>query len=223
MSRQLAFDLPSQTTYRRADFFPTQANAEALAAIDRWQDWQGAKLLLIGPAGSGKTHLLHLWAEAAGAQVVAAAALAQADLPDLARTPVAVEDAEQIAGDAAGEAALFHLHNMMSVQGLLISAAKPPRDWGVALPDLLSRMQAISIAALAPPDDALLSAVLVKLFSDRQITVPPNLISYLVQRMDRSLAAARVLVAQLDATALARGRPVTRALAAEVLDLGTPE
>lgn len=223
MSRQLAFDLPSQTTYRRADFFASTANAEALVAMDRWQDWPNDKLLLIGPAGSGKTHLLHLWAEAAGARIVAARALGCADLPDLARGPVAIEDAEQIAGDAAQEAALFHLHNMLAGQGLLISAATSPRDWGLGLADLLSRMQAIGIATLAPPDDALLSAVLVKLFADRQITVPPNLISYLVQRMDRSLATARVLVAQLDAAALAQGRAVTRALAAEVLDLGATE
>jgi chromosomal replication initiation ATPase DnaA len=221
--RQLAFDLPAQEAFRREDFFPSSANLEALAAIDHWQDWPLGKLVLIGPAGAGKTHLAHLWAEAAGAEILAARDLEAADLPALAQGPVAVEDADQIGGNRAAETALFHLHNMLAGQGLMITASAPPRDWGLCLPDLQSRMQATSIATLAPPDDALLSAVLVKLFNDRQITVPPNLISYLVQRMDRSIAAARVLVAQLDANALALGRPVTRALAAEVLDLGGSE
>jgi chromosomal replication initiation ATPase DnaA len=221
--RQLAFDLPAQEAFRRADFYPSAANAEALAAIDLWPHWPAAKLLLIGPAGSGKTHLAHLWAEAAGAEIIAASDLACADLPALAQGPVAVEDAEQIGGDHGAETALFHLHNMLAGQGLMVTASTPPRDWGLCLPDLQSRLQAASIATLAPPDDTLLSAVLVKLFNDRQIAVPPNLISYLVQRMDRSIAAARSLVAQLDASALALGRPVTRALAAEVLDLGRAE
>ncbi|MBE0552217.1 MAG: chromosomal replication initiator DnaA, partial [Rhodobacteraceae bacterium] len=94
----------------------------------------------------------------------------------------------------------------------------PPRDWGLRLPDLLSRMQAAGLARLDEPDDALLSAVLVKLFADRQIAVPVALIGWLVSRMERSIAAARDLVAQLDARALAEGRPVSRALAAELLD-----
>ena len=101
---------------------------------------------------------------------------------------------------------------------LLITATTPPRDWRLALPDLHSRMQAAALTRLEPPDDALLSAVLIKLFADRQITVPPNLIAYLVSRMERSIAAARDMVAVLDARALAAARPVTRALAAEVLD-----
>jgi chromosomal replication initiation ATPase DnaA len=221
--RQLAFDLPAQEAYCRADFFSSPANSDALAAIDRWRDWPSGRLLLIGPEGAGKTHLIHLWAEAAGAQIIAARDLAGADLPALATTSVAVEDADQIGGNPAAETALFHLHNMLSGQGLLISAATPPRDWGLVLPDLLSRMQALGIATLLPPDDALLSAVLVKMFADRQITVPPNLIPYLVLRMDRSIAAARALVAALDATALALGRPITRALAAEVLDSDSSE
>jgi chromosomal replication initiation ATPase DnaA len=129
-----------------------------------------------------------------------------------------VEDAERLVG--ADETALFHLHNMLAGKYLLVTAACPPRDWGISLPDLASRMQAVPAARLEAPDDALLTAVLVKLFADRQITVPANLISYLTLRMDRSLHAAGELVAALDARALALGRPVTRALAAEVLDKG---
>jgi chromosomal replication initiation ATPase DnaA len=133
---------------------------------------------------------------------------------------VVVEDAAEMAGLPAHEEALFHLINHMAAAGghLLLTAQTPPRDWGLTLPDLLSRLQATAIARLDPPDDALLSAVLVKLFADRQIAVPANLIPYLTARMDRSIAAARHLVATLDARALALGRPITRALAAELLD-----
>jgi chromosomal replication initiation ATPase DnaA len=113
-----------------------------------------------------------------------------------------VEDADHLA-DPADETALFHLHNLLGAQGgaLLLTAAVPVRDWGLTLADLASRMQAIAVTRLDPPDDALLSAVLVKLFADRQITVAPALIPYLASRMDRSFAAARDLVARLDALA----------------------
>lgn len=220
MIGQLAFDLPLQQAFRRADFFASPASAAGLAAVDGWRDWPGGKMLLVGPSGSGKTHLAHIWAEGAGAQLIAAADLAQADLPALAATgAVCVEDAEGLAGQPLAETALFHLHNMLLPAGrLLITAASPPRDWGLGLPDLHSRMQAAALTRLQAPDDALLSAVLIKLFADRQITVPPNLIAYLVSRMERSIAAARDMVAALDARALAAGRPVTRALAAEMLD-----
>jgi chromosomal replication initiation ATPase DnaA len=220
VTRQLAFDLPVGEAYRRADFFISPANAEALSCVEAWRDWPAGKMLLIGPIGAGKTHLAHLWAETAGAKIIAARNLLGYDLPMLARSPVAVEDADLIAQNREAETALFHLHNLMAAQGqgLLVTAASPPRDWGLCLPDLKSRLQAASLVSLAPPDDALLSAVLVKLFADRQITVPPNLISFLILRMDRSIAAARDLVAILDARALAMGRPVTRTLAAEVLD-----
>ncbi len=220
MIRQLAFNLPTREAFRREDFFPSAANAEALAAIDGWQNWPAGKMLLIGPAGSGKTHLAHLWAEGADANLIGGYELQAANLPVLAAVgAVAVQDADQIAGNLAAETALFHLHNLLAGEGrLLITAATPPRDWGLRLPDLQSRLQATAITHLHAPDDALLSAVLIKLFADRQITVPPNLIPYLVQRMDRSIAAARDLVAALDARALALGRPVTRALAADLLD-----
>ena len=220
MSRQLAFDLPTRDEMTRAAFFVSPVNALALAAVDGWRDWPGAKMLLVGPAGSGKTHLAHLWAAETGAALIAAADLAGADLPALAATGrVAVEDADALAGDPAAETALFHLHNLVLPAGrLLLTATRPPRDWGLGLPDLMSRMQAAPVTRLEPPDDALLSAVLVKLFADRQIAVAPNLIPYLVARMPRSIGAARGLVAALDARALAEGRPITRALAAEILD-----
>ena len=218
---QLAFDLPARAALRREDFFASPANALALATVDGWRGWPQGKMLLVGPAGAGKTHLAHIWAEASGAAMIRATALTMAGVPDLAaQGAVVVEDADH-PGD---EAALFHLHNLILPMGhLLLTAQTPPRDWGLALPDLTSRMQATAITRLDAPDDALLSAVLIKLFADRQIAVAPNLIPYLVQRMDRSIAAARRLVADLDASALALGRPITRPLAADVMDRPVPE
>lgn len=219
MIRQLIFDLPARTAWRREDFFVSPANAAALAALDDWRNWPGGKMVLTGPKGSGKTHLARLWAAETGAAVLPARGLAEADLPALAaQGAVAVEDADEAAGQGDCEAALFHLHNLVTQAGhLLVTAATPPRDWQLKLPDLASRLQAASLARIEAPDDALLSAVLIKLFADRQLAVPPALIPYLVQRMERSIDAARDLVARLDARSLAEGRPITRAMAAEEL------
>jgi len=221
VKRQLAFDLPAAAALTRQDFFVSPANAPALAALDGWRNWPGGRMILAGPGGAGKTHLAQIWAAEAGAAVVAGASLAAADLPALiARGVVAVEDAEAVAGHPAAETALFHLHNMASEAraSLLLTAACPPREWGLGLPDLASRMQAMALTRLDAPDDALLAAVLVKLFADRQVVVAPALIPYLIARMERSFAAARALVARLDAKALAERRPITRQLAAALLD-----
>lgn len=215
MIRQLAFDLPTPEAMTRAHFFAAPSNALALATVEAWQDWPGRKLLLVGPEGAGKSHLAHIWAAQTGAVIVAAPDLADTDIASLSGRAVVVEDADRIEG---AETPLFHLHNLATTTGaLLLTARTPPRDWGLTLPDLISRMQATPIAHLEGPDDALLSAVLVKLFADRQVAVPANLIPYLISRMPRSIGAARALVAALDARALAAGRPITRSLAAEIL------
>ena len=215
MIRQLAFDLPSAEAMTRDHFFVAPSNAVALQTVEHWHDWPGRKLLLVGPEGAGKTHLAHIWAAQAGAVILSADQLTASDIAALSGRSVVVEDADRIAG---AEAQLFHLHNLVTTTGaLLLTARTPPRDWGLTLPDLKSRMQATAIAQLDGPDDALLSAVLVKLFADRQVAVPANLIPFLVSRMSRSIGAARALVAALDARALAEARPITRALAAEIL------
>ncbi|MGQ0566817.1 MAG: chromosomal replication initiator DnaA [Gemmobacter sp.] len=219
--RQLAFDLPHRPALDREAFFAAPSNAAALAAVEGWRGWPGGRMLLVGPTGAGKTHLAHVFAAACrGAVVVPARGLVEADVPRLAALPgVAVEDAEAVAGDRAAETVLFHLHNLVLAEGgrLLLTAALPPRDWGVGLPDLLSRMQAAPLVRVEPPCDALLSALLEKLFADRQIEVTPSLIRWLVPRIERSFAAAGEVVARLDAAALARRQPLTRKLAAEVL------
>lgn len=223
--RQLVFDLPVRAALGREDFFVSAANALAVAALDRWHDWPGARLLLIGPHGAGKSHLAQVWAGEAGARVLAARDLAGADLPGLAARPVVVEDAEAIAGDLAAETALFHLHNLAgeSRSPLLMTGTGRPARWPFALPDLASRVQAAPVATLEAMDDDLLAALLHKLFADRQLGVSPALVTWLVRRIDRSFAEAQRVVAALDARALAAGRPVTRQLAAEVLDKSGPD
>ena len=220
MPRQLGFDLSSRTALGRDAFFVAPSNAMALAMIDNWQSWAGAKLALTGPAGAGKTHLAHVWADMSAATVVQASDLANMDIPTLASAAIAVEDVPQIAGDAAAQTALFHLHNLVLAEGhpLLLTGTPPVPRWNLTLPDLTSRVAAATAVALDPPDDALLSALLVKLLADRQLTPKPDLIPYLLTRMDRSFAAAIALIDELDAASIAQKRPITRPLAAQVLD-----
>jgi chromosomal replication initiation ATPase DnaA len=214
---QLAFDLPFDVSHARDDFLEGPCNAAALAWVERWPDWPGPVLALIGPPGSGKTHLAAIWAAASGAAMVAGSGLGAADLPALlAHGALVVDD---LAPGRFDERALFHLLNMVREQGafLLLTAAEPPVGWPVAIPDLASRLRAVPTVAVAPPDDALLRAVLVKLFADRQIKVDETLVGYLVSRIERSFAAARIMVERLDREALRLQRPVTRALAVDLL------
>lgn len=222
MTGQLTFELPLVQGWQRDAFLVTPATSAAIGAIDGWATWAGGRLLLIGPQGSGKTHLAHIWAEMAQAMWVNVADL-HSRLPYIAADAcVILDDAHLVTGRA--EESLFHLYNRLTAQGrLLLTAPTAPRDWGLCLPDLLSRLQAVPIARLEPPDDDLLAGVLLKLFTDRQIIADARLIPYLLPRMERSIAAAQALVAALDARSLATHRPVTRALAAEVLDTTAPE
>lgn len=220
MAEQLVFDLPARTSHARGDFFVSEANRLAVRRLDATGDWPGARLALVGPEGAGKTHLALVWAEATGAAVLEGADLAGAGIATIA-TPVAIEAGDGRFDDA-GEEALFHLLNRMAAAGLpvlLVGRAAPAR-WPVRLADLRSRLAATDVARIAAPDDALLAAVLVKLFADRQLLVTPALIGWLVARMDRSFAEAQRLVAALDAAALAESRAVTQRLAQSVLDIG---
>lgn len=219
MATQLGFDLPVRAALGREDFFVSPANAMAVALLEGWQGWPGRKLLLIGPAGAGKTHLAHVWAAQSRARILPAAGLEQADIPALARGQVVVEDIDQIAGQQGAEQALFHLHNLVIAEGhsLLLTSACAPQHLGLSLPDLQSRVQGCQSASLGAPDDRLLGAVLMKLFADRQLVPTPDTLPYLVRWMTRSFDSARQIVAEMDAQALAQGRPLNRALAREVL------
>lgn len=217
--QQLPIPMALPADHAMESFVLAPCNAQA-AAMVTGGDWPSGKLVLTGREGSGKTHLLHIWAESASAQVLPARNLAQADLTALAESgAIALDDASELAGKEALEKAAFHLHNMLAERKgrLLLAARNPVRDWGVKLPDLLSRLQATHHVALAAPDDALLAGVLMKLFADRQVRISETLIPFLLPRMERSLAAAQALVARLDAESLARKKPISRQLAADVM------
>ena len=229
MARQLTFDLPARPALGRDDFFVSPANAVAVKAIENWSDWPERKLVLTGPNGSGKTHLVHVWAQAAGANVIDARDLNANNVDRLVakNSTVAVEDIEIIAGNDSAEHALFHLHNLLLAESgyLLLTSASHPANWPLSLPDLKSRVQGTALATLNAPDDALLAAVLVKLFADRQISVPVGVVGQMVDRMERSLEFAQRLVRALDQQSLSEHRAITAALATRVLDnlsLGAP-
>ena len=220
MAQQLSFDLPALTAQGRDDFFVSDANATAVALIEGWHDWPARKLMLCGSEGAGKTHLAHVWADLSGARIIDAVSLDRADIPDVAAGQVAVEDADRIAGSQSHETAFFHLHNLVLAEGhsLLITARKPQNQWQLTLPDLASRMQATPTCIMGEPDDALLTAVMMKLFADRQILPGNGTIAYLIKRISRSFEAAHDTVAALDSLAMSTGRPVNRSLAAHLLD-----
>lgn len=219
MAQQLSFDLPVRPALGRDDFFVSEANAMAVALVENWPNWSSGKLVISGPNGSGKTHLVHVWTNLSGGRIIDAAALLAADIPALAASPVAVENVHQIAGDAKAQDALFHLHNLVLAEGntLLLTGIGAPKHWGLTLPDLASRMQGTMNATLSDPDDMLLSVLLAKLFNDRQLIPTPDTIPYLVKNIDRSYAAARELVEDLDRASLSEKKPITRAFASRFL------
>jgi chromosomal replication initiation ATPase DnaA len=212
---QLPIDLPHRPALGRADFLVSDSNTAALGWIERWPQWPARALVLYGPPGSGKSHLAELWRARSGGVLIAGEELARSDPTELAsRRAVALDDAAR-----APERALLHLYNSVVEAGasLLVVARDAPASWPIALPDLASRLRAAPTVAIAPPDDALLAAVLVKHFADRQVRVAPGVVGFLLRRMERSFAAAGVLAERLDRLALGAGRPITVALARQVL------
>jgi len=219
MPQQLSFELPAKIALGRDDYFVSPANALAVAMIDAPQNWAGSKLVLSGPEGAGKTHLVHVWAAQTGARIINARDLCETEVPELAQGPVAVEDVPEIASDADAQTTLFHLHNLVLAEGhfLLLTGRAAPHLWNLPLPDLQSRIDAAQHVALDHPDDSLLAAVLAKLFDDRQIVPRPDVIPFLVRHMDRSLNAAARMVARLDRVSLEERHSLSRKLAARLL------
>jgi len=215
--RQLVLDWPHAPSFAREDFLEAPGNSQALKTILAWPNWPTRTLMLVGPSGAGKSHLATIWARQANARAVDAASLTRDALGELAEAKaLLIEDADRSGAD---EAALFHLVNLARERGVdaLITARAPPDAWGLRTADLLSRLRLAPIVELGAPDFELTQAVLVKLFNDRQLAVDPALIGYVALRIERSLDAARALVAALDQEALARGGPVTRTMAARLL------
>jgi len=209
--------LPHAESLTRDNFLEGPANASGLALVDSWPEWPNQIMLMVGPEGSGKSHLAAIWADEAGARSTMARALTAATVPGaLATGALVIEDLKTPDFD---ERALFHLMNLAREDGafVLITARAPPSAFQVELRDLRSRLRAVPSVLLHPPDDQLFRALIVKLCADRQLSVDETVVNYLATRIERSYAAARQTIELLDFEALRQGRPVTRALAAELL------
>lgn len=215
--KQLAFDLPLDPRFGREDFLVGPANEAAYALIEAWPDWPDPVLVLTGPPGSGKSHLASIWATRAHAWTVPAAGVtAETVTHCVSNGALVVEDIDRAGRD---EGALFHLLNLARERKcpVLLTSGVAIDRLGLTVADLRSRLRLAPGAAIAEPDDALLRAVIVKLFVDRQLVVDLRVIDALVLRIDRSLGRAREVVTELDRDALGRGRRITRPLALAVL------
>lgn len=216
-ARQLVLDIAPEPRYEEEEFLVSASNEAAHAAIGLWPDWPGGTLVLVGPPGTGKSHLGAIWARRAGAMVLPSAAFPGTDLRAVpGGSHILLEDAHLLAGE---EQRLFHLMNLLTETrgSLLVTACAFPGLWGFQLPDLVSRLRRAMVAEIFSPDDDLLRAVLVKLLIDRQLTIEMNVIDYVLTRLEPTLDAVRHLVDRLDREALSRGRRITRAVAADVL------
>jgi chromosomal replication initiation ATPase DnaA len=216
---QLTLDQAHSPALAAEDFLVSRSNQAACDIIDRWPDWPSRSVLVVAPTGAGKTHLANVWRLRSGAVGLAASRLSEADVSRVAGA-LLVEDLHAGIGN---ERVLFHLLNLVREHKLsmLLTSRLAPGELEVSLPDLRSRLRALPVVAIEPPDEALLKGVLVKHFADRQLMVEPHVISYIALHMDRSMEAAASIVAEIDRRSLASHRKVTRALAAEILAPGS--
>jgi chromosomal replication initiation ATPase DnaA len=217
MAHQLAFDLPVRAALNRSDFLVTSSNSAAVAVIDQWPHWPSYAAAIVGPAGSGKTHLAHVFQQTSGAILAQVMDVTENRLPELlANGALAVELGH---GENLDEKAFFHLLNLVrqNTTKILMTATTPPALWPVRIPDLKSRLQAIPVIRLEPPDDELLAGVVLKQFFDRQLVPAENVMPYLLTRMPRSLDSVRALVTEIDRQALAEKAAITRPFVAKVL------
>ncbi len=216
LTQQLALDLPLKRHNRREDLIEGDANRLAIELIDAWPDWPGNIVVLAGPVGSGKSHISGIWAQKSGARITTMSQLEKLGVDRDNERPLLLENAD---AGAVDETSLFHILNAKKSARatLLITARSWPSDWKITLPDLNSRLRAAQLVELGEPDDSLLRGVLFKLFSERQLPIEPNVIDYLVVRMERSLEAANKIVSHLDNSSLAQNRKITRQLAGDVL------
>ena len=214
--RQLPLDLSHPEARSREDLVVTPANEHAVALVESWPDWPAPVVVIAGPAGSGKTHLADIWCAHSGAFPASATAVDAEAIAAAEHGPVLIDDADSPLLDETG---LFHLINTVrsAHTHLLLTARHFPSAWGVKLPDLLSRLRAAATVEIREPDDMLLAGVIVKLFADRQVTVEPHVVQFILRRMERSLSTAQRVVERLDRIALERKSRISRTLAAEII------
>lgn len=221
-SAQIPLDLGYRQAFGRGDFHIGASNRDAVAWIDRWPRWPAPALILHGPAASGKSHLAAVWAQLANAQFVRPEALSVSSAQDLcANTSALVIDGlDPWLGDLASETCLFHVYNILKERGghVMITMRMAAAQGDFIVPDLASRLRAAPAARIDPPDDLLLASVMIKLLSDRQLSVSNDVIAYLLPRMERSFAAARDIVAHADRLALAEKKPISVPLMRKVLN-----
>lgn len=220
---QIPLDLGHRPALGREDFLVMPSNALAVEIIDGWPDWPAPAIALCGPPGSGKSHLCQVWRATSGAVEVTAASLSEHEPPDLIgeATCCVLDDIEQaVAGDRELQRRLFHLYNMLRERRghLLVAGRSAPARWDIELPDLKSRLSTLQVFELGAPDDQLIEAVVVKMFADRQLKVGPEVLRYILPRMERSFESARELVKAIDSYSLQKQRDITIPLVRDVLE-----
>jgi chromosomal replication initiation ATPase DnaA len=214
---QLRLQLPPSIREEDTPFVVSASNSDAVAALDAWTSWPDGRLVLIGPEGVGKSHLARAWARRVGAREIRGH---RADSAAWAGGPVFLENADR----GVDEETLFHALNLADRGGgVLLTARTDPREWRVGLPDLRSRLNSLLVAKIEPPDDAVLRAVLVGLFRERNIKAGEEVLNFLIRRMERSVPAARDIVNRIDEFAAAERREITRLLVRQILDGLPPE
>lgn len=221
LAQQIPLDLGHRTALGRHDFLIAPNNQDAVAWMDLWPEWPAPCLILYGPIASGKTHLGAVWAERTSAVCVKASTINEDVIRDIAEMKhhVIIEDGDALIGNLAGEKGLFHLYNIFKEEGrsFLLTMQEPPVRRSFALPDLASRLRAAPSVAIREPDEHLLCALLVKLFSDRQIRVSEEVIAYILPRMERSFEAVRDLVEEADKRSMAGQRKISIPLLRDIL------
>ena len=222
MTRQYPLPLPHSEAMEADDYLITDSNRVAATMVTGWPDWPTHCMLILGPAGSGKSHLVNLWLNQSRGKLVPADDLASHDAGSLAMSNaiIAIDDVEKVAGKRAMEETLFHLYNLLrdTKGSLLLATTRPPAQWNFCLADLRSRLLASPAAKIGVPDDELMSMLLIKQFHDRQIEIGAEVVTYILPRIERTAASLRALVTKLDRASLAEGRGVTVALARQVLE-----
>lgn len=218
---QIPLDLSHRNAYAREDFWVSNSNRDAVAWLDKWPEWPAPALVIFGPPASGKTHLLQVWKKETGAQEISLQDLTAGTIDKIigdAKT-VMIDDVAKAIGDPRQEETLFHLYNILLERKghMLMTADQPVRDWPISLPDLKSRLMAAPAVAMGSPDDELMAIVLTKLFSDRQIFVPQDVVQFILPRIERSFLTLRQTVDKIDRKALSEKRAVTIPLIKEIL------